>query len=125
MSVRFSWNSNIEERLARGQMRAAQYLTKTTVYYSLQAETRAKRSAKWTDRTGNARNGLVGSYEVSRGGAGSTYAIELSYSVNYGIFLETRNFSRRGKLAVVEPTLKEMAPRFQRAAANVLQRIFG
>lgn len=125
MSIKFTWSGNIDQKLAGAQAKASAYLAKTTVYYSLQAETRAKKGAKWTDRTGNARSGLVGSYDVSRSAIGGTYAVELAYSVNYGIFLETRRFSKKGNLAIVDPTLKYISPRFQKAAGDVLQRIFG
>lgn len=47
-------------------------------------ENDAKSTAKWTDRTTNARNGIEGSSY----GSGDDYIIELGYKVKYGGILE-------------------------------------
>jgi len=127
MPVKFTWNGGkLKSNLDSSERKATAYLSKTTVYYSLMAETRAKKNAKWKDRSGNARSGLTSRYEVGVGsGATASYSIELSHSVNYGIFLETRVFSRKGDLSIVKPTLDYIAPRFQKTAGDVLQRIYG
>lgn len=127
MPVKFSWTPGaLENNLANAERKAVAYLSKTTAYYSLMAESRAKKGAKWKDRSTNARSGLTGVYDVGLGSGGTgTYSIELSHSVNYGLFLETRVFSRKGDLSIIKPTLDYVAPRFQKAAGDVLQRIFG
>lgn len=47
-------------------------------------ENQAKNSAKWTDRTSHARQGLHGDSE----GGGNNYSIYLSHGVDYGAILE-------------------------------------
>lgn len=47
-------------------------------------ESKAKGSAKWTDRTSNARQGLNSSSE----GHGNNYSIFLGHGVSYGAILE-------------------------------------
>lgn len=47
-------------------------------------EGEAKSSAKWTDRTGNARQGITG---TSLGG-GNQYIVRLGHGVDYGTVLE-------------------------------------
>lgn len=64
------------------------------------AEGYARTHARWTDRSGNARNGLFAttSYMPLK-----EYRILLSHSVNYGIWLEIR---WQGKYAIIIPTLQ-------------------
>lgn len=69
-----------------------------------QLEGRAKTNALWTDRTGNARNGLFGSAEVK----GNEVFIRLGHSIEYGIFLELAN---DGRFAVLKPTIDQAAPK--------------
>jgi hypothetical protein len=63
-------------------------------------EGRAKDNAPWTDRTGNARNGLFGRTIVKN----DEVIIALAHSMEYGVFLE---LARDGKFAILEPTLKQ------------------
>lgn len=60
----------------------------------------AKVNAPWTDRTGNARNGL--SVEVGWVPLVS-HSIRLFHRVTYGIFLETR---WGGRYAIILPTIR-------------------
>jgi len=64
----------------------------------------AKQFAPWTDRTGNARQGLhtVNDFN-SRSGK---FVISLGYSVDYGFFLESYN---GGEYAIVGPTMQKFA----------------
>lgn len=63
-----------------------------------------KVNAPWTDRTGNARQGLY--TEVNRV-AGSMVQIILAHGVEYGLWLEISNASRFG---IVNPALDHFGP---------------
>ena len=63
-----------------------------------------KTNAPWTDRTGNARNGLKAEYEKTLNG----HSIHVFHQVPYGIWLEVRF---EGRYAIIEPTVKEHGPR--------------
>jgi hypothetical protein len=60
-------------------------------------------NAPWTDRTGNARQGLNTQIEGSR----EEIALLFAHGVFYGIFLELRN---SGHYAVVNPALDHWGP---------------
>lgn len=75
--------------------------------WSGQLEGRAKAAAPWTDRTGNARNGLFGGTDVR----GNEARILLGHSMEYGIFLE---LARDGKHAILKPTLDAAIPEISR-----------
>lgn len=66
-------------------------------------EGRAKKNAPWTDRTGNARNGLFGNVSVSKDEA----VIVLGHSMEYGVFLELAN---DGRYAILQPTINKAVP---------------
>ena len=90
--------ANLDNYMRRAIVAAANYVAP-------QAEAHMKTTAKWTDRTGAARNGLRAKVETG----GDTTAIILYHSVHYGIWLELR---WGGKYAVIEPTVQHMAPVF-------------
>lgn len=69
-------------------------------YFAPVLETEAKNNAPWTDRTGNARQGLSGFAEdVSQ----TVVEIYLVHRMNYGIWLELKN---SGRYAVILPTME-------------------
>lgn len=70
-----------------------------------EAEADAKRSAPWTDRTGNARNS-IGGYTDDSDKKHPTGI--LSIGMFYGVFLELKN---AGKYRIVWPTLEIAAQR--------------
>jgi len=84
-------------------------------YQSTAAVGYMKTNARWTDRTGNARNGLSTEVEwVPR----ERHAIRLFHRVTYGIFLETR---WAGKYAIILPTIQKYGPDTMR----LLSKLFG
>ena len=106
--------------------KANQYLAKTTMYYSLRSETHAKTKARWTDRTGNARNGLTATYNVTIGsgvGSSSTFEIEIFHRVKYGLWLEIRKFSKRGDLGIIDKTVQAQGPKFFETANKIMERM--
>jgi hypothetical protein len=62
-------------------------------------------NAPWTDRTGNARQGL--NTQVEAAIEGDYIALIFAHGVFYGIFLELRN---SGRYAVVNPALDYWGP---------------
>lgn len=67
-------------------------------------ENEMKRSAPWTDRTGNARQGLH--VEINQV-VGSMVELILAHGVEYGLWLEVRH---AGAYAVINPTIDLYAP---------------
>jgi hypothetical protein len=68
-------------------------------YFAPAIESSMKANAPWTDRTANARQGL---WCVPMRD-GQTIIIHAAQSMDYGVYLETRN---SGRYAVVLPTLE-------------------
>ena len=84
-------------------------------YFAPVIETYAKDNAPWTDRTGNARQGLHGFVEdVSE----SVVAIVLAHGMDYGKWLE---LAHHGRYAIILPSLEN----HYQAVADMLQGIFG
>jgi hypothetical protein len=78
-------------------------------------------TARWTDRTGNARSGLTAIADNSRSQSWH-YEIVLFHSVPYGIWLEVR-FAER--YAIIKPTIRYEAPQYFDTASQVLNKMFG
>lgn len=76
----------------------------------------ARSHAPWTDRTGNARNGLFA--KASRNG--SSHEITLYHTVPYGIWLEVR-FA--GKNAIIIPTIQAQGPNVMAAVGRLMSRL--
>ena len=74
-------------------------------YYAPQMETDAKHEAKWTDRTGNARQSLNG--RVWQENNGNTTIIQLAHGVFYGKHLELHY---QGRYAIILPILQRYYP---------------
>lgn len=72
------------------------------------AEAEMKQNAPWTDRTGNARNGLHAGVEVGQ----DKFTFYLSHGVEYGVFLE---LAHGGNYAIVRPTADVYAPKLRDA----------
>lgn len=68
---------------------------------ALRAESSMRAQAQWTDRTGNARNGLMAEH-VSVPMV--SHALVLYHSMPYGVYLEVR---WSGKYAVIGPVMLE------------------
>lgn len=70
------------------------------LYFAPVVESEAKTNATWTDRTGNARQGLHGFVEDV---SASVVLLVLQHKMEYGIFLELAN---GGRYAIILPTLE-------------------
>ena len=73
----------------------------TVKYYEPIAEAALKERAPWTDRTGNARNGLAARAILGDG----EHSLILFHQVPYGIYLETKN---GGKYQVIMPVARDI-----------------
>lgn len=89
---------NVKDRGVNGSVKAMEATM-------AEAEADAKRSAPWTDRTGNARNSIGGYTDDSNK---KKPVGVLSIGMFYGVFLELKN---NGKYRVVWPTLETAAQR--------------
>ncbi|WP_460357172.1 hypothetical protein [Mycobacterium sp. ZZG] len=76
-----------------------------------------KAHAPWRDNSGAARAGL--SATVSDLGRGS-YELLLSYSVHYGIFLETKE---SGKYAVITPAMRIIGQKLLDDLTHIIDRM--
>ena len=81
-------------------------------------ESYAKEHRPWTDRTGAARQRLLGAVETTSTG----YRVSLAHGVDYGIFLEMAN---EKKYAILEPTVRLKGPDAVKGMDNLLNRLGG
>lgn len=86
-------------------------------YWDGPTEAYAKRTAPWTDRTGNARSGLQA--QAYQAGA-NRFGIVVSHKVDYGIYLEKSNDEN---YAVIMPTVRAMAPKVIRFTTKLMDRL--
>lgn len=91
----------LEKNIAGVDKRARNAITAVMKYYPARITRYMKDNAPWTDRTGNARNGL---YCQLRRPSENVWELILGHSVPYGIYLETR---WSGKYAIIQPTKDE------------------
>lgn len=68
-------------------------------YHAQRAQSYARQNARWTDRTGNARNGLFGKAIRNK----PSYALVVGGTVTYQPWLEVR---WSGRYAIIVPTLR-------------------
>ncbi len=105
--------SDAKARTAMTQVAVDKALDAIMGRFATQVQDNARNGAPWTDRTSNARNGLIAEpFSDSK-----TKGIILAHSVDYGIFLET---SRGGKYRIIMPTLEAALPLVLQAAQKVL-----
>jgi hypothetical protein len=96
------------------------FIYATCQYHASGAQTYARKNAKWTDRTSNARNGLFG--KALRDRAGGRYGIVVFGTVNYQPWLEVR-FS--GRYAIILPTIQDRGPKLMKTLEKGFATIFG
>ncbi len=76
---------------------------------SKQMEAYAKQNAKWTDRTGNARQLLTGDADWLDS---KTLEIALAHQVDYGVWLE---LAHQKKYAILDEAIKAKTPELMNA----------
>lgn len=117
----FERDNTIRLKLTNGGPRAKAYLSSLTTRYGLVAESLARQRAPWRDRTGNARQGLVGVGDNS-GASQGHWEVTIAHSVSYGIWLEVR-FG--GRYAIIRPTLDVVAPMYFSDATKIMGAMYG
>jgi hypothetical protein len=85
-------------RLETFNPKAQKALSAAFAYQEPKSTARMKTTARWTDRTGNARSSLFAKASQT----GNTHKLLLSHGMSYGIFLEVR-FS--GRYSIVRPEI--------------------
>jgi hypothetical protein len=113
------WDSGTKqlgENLRTGPAKVHKAAVITAHRMAPEVESYMKTNAPWTDRTGNARNGLAArAYE-----SGDEVGIVLYHQVSYGIWLEVR---WSGKYAIINPTIDVMGPKVMQSFEGLLDRI--
>lgn len=109
----FTWKTDtLSGNLARLPSKVQRAVVGATEYSSTKGQSFAKSRAKWTDRTGNARQGLR-VFPIHEPGRST---IVITHGVPYGIWLEVR-FS--GKYAIVAPTQVYVGEMTMRLLSNL------
>lgn len=80
-------------------------------YWKLQSESEMKTGARWTDRTGNARAGLIAEVESE----GNKWTLNFASLATYGIWLEIR---WSGRYAILGPTMTKIGPQLAKMIAD-------
>jgi hypothetical protein len=110
-------DAKLSARITQLPNRIDRALTAVMRYEAPRAERYMKSNAPWTDRTGNARNGLHARAFAEKG---RRYGIDLAHSVPYGIWLEVR-FS--GRYKIIPPTIRSQGPEVMRTASTLFSRL--
>ncbi|MCA9874535.1 MAG: hypothetical protein H6659_18665 [Ardenticatenaceae bacterium] len=86
-------------------------------HIATQAQNDMRRNASWTDRTGNARNGL---FSTANRAARDVVVLYLSHgtAIWYGVFLETRY---AGKYAIIIPTMQRILPQLEKMLKDLFK----
>lgn len=111
----------LQRKLLAASPKGKAHLNRVTAYHAARAEAFARVNAVWTDRTGNARQGLAAEADLSQTGSGR-WAIVIYHQVNYGIWLETR-FG--GRYAIIDRTVAATEGPYRSAAHDIMQAMFG
>ena len=98
-----TWSGDLTTRINQFGPKAKRAMLVAAKAVAPQAEAYMKNNATWTDRTGNARNGLKAEVEVQT----NNVIIHLFHQVPYGPYLETR---WSGKYQIINPTIEVFAP---------------
>lgn len=139
---RIVWTEDqISPRLSGLPEKLNAYIGAMMAYQAPKVQDHMRTTAPWTDRTGNARNGLFARYNGGAalassvinmrganggsagqmlGGAVDSHAIDLYHTVPYGIWLEVR---WSGKYAVIAPTIQTEGPRVMAAIQGLMGKM--
>lgn len=112
----------ISDNLKNAHSTANFYLSRTTEYYSLHAETYAKNKAPWTDRSGNARSGLGSTWTGAVTATNATFTIDIFHRMPYGFWLEVKY---NGKWGIIDKTVNIEGKKFFKTANEVMAKMFG
>lgn len=99
------WSGDLSGNLKGLNRRNQAAMVATAKLFAPRIQAHMRNNASWTDQTGNARNGLFTSVQVSK----NQTAIVLYHSVPYGVWLEVR---WDGKYAIINPSIQYWAPKY-------------
>jgi hypothetical protein len=103
--------NSLTHGIAIAAVEVPHHLEEEVLDVATQALEYAQANAPWEDITGDARSGL----DVDVSMEGAVIVWEMSHSVDYGLYLETR---WNGKFAIIMPTLEMFAPQIGRGLSE-------
>jgi hypothetical protein len=112
--------TNIAAQISLRSAKVQEGVGKLALSHAARGEGKMKTGAPWTDRTGNARQGLFGEAEASATGA----TITLGGTVEYQPYLELGT-SKMAPRPIIVPVANETAVEFTEDAAELVRRLFG
>ena len=118
MSVRIN-ELDCLRRLGEVQQRALYGCLKYGEAAAMKLASDAKRNIRWTEHTRNAKNSLTGSAFTL---GTSRVRVQLAHGVRYGVYLENRVFRHKGRLDIVGPTVRKLAPEIMEGWAQVVRK---
>jgi hypothetical protein len=80
------------------------------------AASRMRTGARWTDRTGNARNGLMALHQAE---PMVRHTLVMYHSMPYGVWLEVR---WSGRYAIIGPTMRDEAVEIAKNLVSAINR---
>lgn len=107
------WDNPLPKNILVADQTLRQAIWKVVQYETNDGQNFMRTNAPWTDRTGNARQGLFA--RAYRDGHG--YVSVFYHTVDYGIFLE---LARSGQNRIIIPTLQKKGPDFMSSISKVL-----
>lgn len=107
MTIRWTGVDTILRGMTEYERKVHFAIKQVGLYIAVEMEKYAKENAKWSDRTGNARQSLHTQVHEIAGGVVRVY---LSHGVQYGIFLET---GHAGRWAIIFPTIEAHLPKIK------------
>lgn len=107
---------NLQQSIVQYGDRVIVAILSIAQYVATQAQNEMRQNARWTDRTGNARNALFSMAEMA---STDLVIIYLSHgsAIEYGIMLET---GYGMKYAIIVPTMQRLLPQLE----NMLNQLF-
>lgn len=112
-AVRIVWEDKLTVKAAAFGPAVLKAIDALMTTQAPRVQSYARSTAPWTDRTGNARNGLF----ARSGGSSGHKFIELYHTVPYGIYLETR---WGGRYQVIVPTVTAEGARIMGMAKGLI-----
>jgi hypothetical protein len=113
----FTWDASKFENPKKMEEKLRRSLFGICKYWDGPVEAHMKTKAPWKDRTGNARSGLAAQAVKE---SDDVFSIVMTYSVDYGIWLELANDKN---YATLVPTLIVYAPKVISMTTKLLDRL--
>lgn len=117
ISISLTWQGDVQlvgDALEQAQSAIQRKLADAATQIAQLLERDAKASARWTDRTGAARAGLVAWTDVAQ----DVITIWLAHGVDYGRYLE---LAHGGRYATIMPTIERNTPAIRAILEGVLR----